>query len=86
MQTRIGDRLRECRHAAKLSLSDVAKEMGVSRQAVSAWEHGRNLCDSMQLATLATLYGASADYILFGINTMPAMLNRAMGRNNAPAS
>lgn len=85
MKAEIGQRMRKCRVDAGLSLGRVAKEMGLSRQAVSAWESGRNTCDCMQLAMLAEMYGAPADYILFGINTIPAELDRAMRRVGAEA-
>jgi transcriptional regulator with XRE-family HTH domain len=80
MRAEIGQRLKRCRIDAHLSLGAVAQRMGLSRQAVSAWEAGRNVCDCLQLATLAEMYGAPADYILFGVNTIPADLDRIMRR------
>lgn len=75
----IGSRLRECRSQAKLTLREVAASLKMSYQAVSHWENGHTVCDSIQLADLALLYGVSADYILFGIRTVPAEL-RALYR------
>jgi transcriptional regulator with XRE-family HTH domain len=67
----IGGRLKMCRIAANLSLTDVAAELRVSRQAVSSWEVGRTECGAVQLAALMRVYGASADYVLQGVQTKP---------------
>jgi transcriptional regulator with XRE-family HTH domain len=67
----IGSRLRDARKGAKLSLADVAQEIKLSKQAVSAWESGRTTLDALQLGNLALLYGVSADFLLFGIKTIP---------------
>lgn len=76
----IGSRLKECRSEARLSLGDVAGEMHVTKQAVSAWEHGRTKLDALQLADLALMYGVSADYILFGTRMVPEDLRELFSR------
>jgi transcriptional regulator with XRE-family HTH domain len=79
-QEEIGARLRGVRVEARLSLRDVAKEMGVSKQAVWAWEQGRNGVSALQLANLALIYGASADYLLFGVRKQPDELRAIICR------
>jgi transcriptional regulator with XRE-family HTH domain len=59
--------MRSARQAAKLSLLDVAREFGLSKQAVSSWERGKSMPSAIQLADMAILYGCSADAILFGL-------------------
>jgi DNA-binding transcriptional regulator YiaG len=76
----IGSRLRECREGAKLSLSDVAEELRVSKQAVAHWEGGTRRLDAERLGDLALLYGVSADYILFGTHMVPEDLKELFAR------
>jgi transcriptional regulator with XRE-family HTH domain len=76
----VGSRLKECRTDARLSLGDVAEEMGVTKQAVSAWEHGRTKLDALQLGDLALMYGVSSDYLLFGTRMVPQDLRELFSR------
>jgi transcriptional regulator with XRE-family HTH domain len=80
----LGARLREVRVESGLSLQDVASQMRVSKQAIWAWERGRTGVSALQLANLALIYGASADYLLFGVHKQPdeikAILCRAKRR------
>ena len=52
------------RKSAGLSQQQAAKRLGVSRQAVSRWEHGTALPDSLNIAGICTVFGVSADYIV----------------------
>lgn len=76
----IGSRLRESRQEAKLSLGDVAEELKLSKQAISAWENGRTMLDAKQLGDLALMYGVSADYLLFGTRMVPEELRELFTR------
>lgn len=76
----IGSRLRESRLKVKLSLGDVAEEMKMTKQGVSAWETGKTKLDAYQLADLALMYGVSADYILFGTPMVPQELRELFQR------
>ena len=67
----INRRLRECRLAAKLSQSDVARDFLISRQSVSSWERGEGLPSALQLYEIGLLYGVSMDYIMYGLHTVP---------------
>jgi transcriptional regulator with XRE-family HTH domain len=70
----LGERLRQVRLESALSLQDVATEMRLSKQAIWAWEQGRSGVSALQLASLALIYGASADYLLFGVKKLPEEL------------
>lgn len=67
----IGQRLKESRKATRLTQDDVAAELGVNRQAVSAWENGREMprCDAW--FRIGPLYGVSLDYLVYGIRSVP---------------
>ena len=60
----MGEKLLELRRGQGLSQEDVAEQLGVSRQAVSRWEKGSALPDSVNLLALSDLFGVSADYLL----------------------
>jgi transcriptional regulator with XRE-family HTH domain len=67
----IGRRIRNARLVARMTQKQVGEERGIraSRQTVSAWERGEYLPSCNQLYGLCVLFGASADYILFGLHT-----------------
>jgi transcriptional regulator with XRE-family HTH domain len=71
MQT-IGERLRELREATGLTLEQlgarfaIGEKEGKTKQAVAAWEKGRNQLTADQIILLCKLFGTSADYLLFG--------------------
>lgn len=82
----IGDRLREARQQARRTQKDVAAECKVSRQAVSGWERGESLPPTPELMALAVLFGASTDYLLFGVKAVPVstLVHGILARAPAP--
>lgn len=58
--------LRSARIRAGLSLADVAKPMGVSRQAVQQWELGTRWPNPDRLPALAELLGVTIDELYYG--------------------
>ena len=89
MTAEIRTRLREARQAAKLSQLEVARELGLSHQTLSKWERsGPSMPGALELAQLCALYGTSADFILYGIRALPAVLSKiveAGGGSCAPS-
>jgi transcriptional regulator with XRE-family HTH domain len=81
----LGERLRISREGCRLSLMDVATDLGLSKQAVAAWEKGRTGISAIQLATLALSYGVSADYLLFGITAIPEELRQLLMKSKRTA-
>lgn len=81
MTVEIRERLKQARLAAKLSQIEVASELGLSHQTVSKWERGGSLPGAIELSRMCALYGTSADYVLYGITAMPAVLHRIMEFN-----
>ena len=66
MDMQMAERLVARRKAAGYSQEALAAELGVSRQAVSKWEHGEASPDTDNLIALAGLYGVTLDELLFG--------------------
>lgn len=66
---KLGERIYTLRKQAGLSQEDLAHRTGVSRQTISKWESGAMVPELFNLHALCTLFGVSADYLLFGVNT-----------------
>lgn len=60
----LGSRLLEARLARGLTQGQLSIRLGVSRQAVSKWEHDRSQPDLENLQKLAELYGTTVDALL----------------------
>lgn len=58
------EKLRELRIQAGLGQEELAENLGVSRQSISAWENGRASPDIANLIKLSDLYGISLDELL----------------------
>ena len=64
MSTTIAQRLYELRRAHGISQEDLARKLGVSRQAVSKWECGESVPGTDNLIALARPYGVELDALL----------------------
>lgn len=62
----LGKRLADAREVSALSQSEAAKQLGIGKAALSAWEVGRNLPDALMLGRAARVYRVSADALLWG--------------------
>lgn len=67
----LGCRLRAARKRAKLSQDSVADSLGVTRQALSAWETGDSCPNALQITDLAAVYCECAHALLFGVPWVP---------------
>lgn len=65
---KLGERIYTLRKQAGFSQEDLAHRTGVSRQTISKWESGAMVPELYNLHALCTLFGVSADYMLFGVN------------------
>lgn len=60
----VADRLAHMRRRRGLSQGELARKLGLSRQAVSKWERGESSPDTENLVALADLYGVSLDELV----------------------
>ena len=60
----IGNKIQSCRKRAGLSQETLARELGISRQAVSRWETGEAIPDTEKVIQLSRLFQVSTDYLL----------------------
>ena len=82
MSKNIGERLRECRVEAGLSLRELAREANVSPSFLSQIENGKSQPSVATLFSLVTLLGAELNSF-FG--EMPHAVTPPVGRTPAPA-
>lgn len=62
--TDIHTKLRELRETHNYTQSDIAKHLGLSRQAIHQWETGKSYPDVDNIVLLCKLYGISSDELL----------------------
>ena len=62
----LGERILQLRTDSGMSQYQLAKEMGVSRQAVSKWETDQSAPDSMKLIRLAEILETDIEYLSTG--------------------
>lgn len=67
----VGERICELRNAKKLSQIQLAKMMEVSRQAVSKWETGQSIPDSLNMIKLADILETDIEYLTTGRQVVP---------------
>lgn len=88
----VGGRLLAARQAARLTQEQVAKRLVVTRQAVSSWERGTHAPSIVEMMSLISLYGVSADHILYGMDSaevrqmLSAIFKRDGERVSQPAA
>lgn len=62
----IGERIENLRKSVDLSQGDLAKLMGVSRQAVSKWEKDQSSPDTLKLIQLADVLNTEVEFLATG--------------------
>lgn len=62
----IGERIIQMRTRQELSQGDLAKLIGVSRQAVSKWENDQSSPDTLKLIKLADILDTDIEYLATG--------------------
>ena len=66
----VADRISELRKQNKMSQGQLAEALSVSRQAVSKWETGQSLPDSLKMIRLAEVLDTDIEYLSTGRRTM----------------
>ena len=60
----IAEKLKLLREKRNMTQTDVAKELGITRSSVNAWEMGISVPSTQYVIELARLFGVSTDYLL----------------------
>lgn len=64
----IADRIKSLREQQNFTQSDLAKQLGITRSSVNAWEMGISVPSTQYIVELAHIFHVSTDYLL-GVNT-----------------
>lgn len=64
----VADRIKAVREQRGLTQADLAKQLGITRSSVNAWEQGISVPSTQYIVELAGLFKVSTDYLL-GIDT-----------------
>ena len=62
----VGDRITELRKLQNMSQGKLAEAVGVTRQAVSKWENGTSLPDSLKMIKLSEVLDTDIEYLSTG--------------------
>lgn len=60
----IYDKIKMLRETRNMTQADLAKELGITRSGVNAWEMGISIPSTQYIVELSLLFGVSADYLL----------------------
>ena len=60
----LSDRIKLLREHTGLTQSEVARQLGISRSGVNAWEMGLSVPSTQYIVELAKLFKVSTDYLL----------------------
>ena len=69
---RFGEKLQALRKARGWSQEELARQINVSRQALSKWESGAAVPDTENVVALSLLFGVTTDYLLLEEGTVTA--------------
>ena len=60
----VAERIKQLREQYGCTQSELAKQLGITRSSVNAWELGISVPSTQYLVELATLFKVSTDYLL----------------------
>ena len=63
----VGDRIRECRKASKLSQEKLAEKMDVSSNTISSIENGQQFFGIDKLDQFAQIFNVTTEFLMYGM-------------------
>ena len=60
----VADRIRALREQNRLTQTELAKQLGITRSSVNAWELGISVPSTQYIVELAQIFKVSTDYLL----------------------
>jgi len=64
----VADRIKVLREQQNMTQTQLAKQLGITRSSVNAWEMGISVPSTQYIVELANIFKVSTDYLL-GVNT-----------------
>ena len=68
----VAERIKSLREKLELTQAEIARQLGISRAGVNAWEMGLAVPSTQYVVALAKMFGVSTDYLL-GMDTTAAV-------------
>ena len=63
----VADRIKHLRESRNYTQTDLAKQLGITRSSVNAWEMGISVPSTQYIVELASIFKVSTDFLL-GVN------------------
>jgi transcriptional regulator with XRE-family HTH domain len=60
----LAEKIKQLRERTNLTQADLARQMGLTRSSVNAWEMGLSVPSTQYVVELAKTFGVSTDYLL----------------------
>ena len=79
----IADKIKMLREKRGVTQSELAKQLGLTRAGVNAWEMGISVPSTQYIVELALYFGVSTDYLLDMKNTATVSVNGLTDREIA---
>lgn len=64
----VAERIKQLREQYSMTQANLAKQLGITRSSVNAWEMGISVPSTQYIVELANIFKVSTDYLL-GLNT-----------------
>lgn len=64
----VADKIKKIREQHNITQSELAKQLGITRSSVNAWEMGISVPSTQYIVELAHIFGVSTDFLL-GVDT-----------------
>lgn len=68
----IAEKIKSLREARKITQSELARQLGITRNGVNSWEQGLSTPSPASIVELAKFFGVSTDYLL-GVSSSQAV-------------
>ena len=77
----VADKIKSLREIKGYTQTDLAKQMGITRSSVNAWEMGISVPSTQYIVELANIFRVSTDYLL-GVNSTSTVSTEGLTEND----
>lgn len=77
----IADRIKHLREEKNMTQTELAKQLGITRSSVNAWEMGISVPSTQYVVELANIFKVSTDYLL-GVDTSASISVSGLTEND----
>jgi transcriptional regulator with XRE-family HTH domain len=78
----IADRIKSLREQKNMTQADLAKQLGITRSSVNAWEMGISVPSTQYIVELSEIFNVSTDYLL-GVQSSATISIQGLSDNDA---